>query len=245
MYSAFVGGDKIVEVTDNHSDDNLRADTIVNDFEWEHLKNILKSNDIKALEKFADDLVSRVQTQKIADIFFCKNLFSQLVNFTLRVARLNGINARLKIDEAKYMSDVYKSESVVEIGEVLKEIGKKIGGLIVESQGNDINVISKIKNHIKSNYYQGFTINNIAKYVHMSPTYISYLFKKETGMTVLEYATTIRMEKACELLVSTDRSVLEICFDVGYVEQGYFTKQFKKFSGLTPTEYKKKVRNNE
>ena len=77
--------------------------------------------------------------------------------------------------------------------------------------------------------------------VNVSPYYFSKLFKAETGMNFIDYLTQLRMDKAKDLLAHTNKSMKEICREVGYSDPNYFSRSFKKNVGLTPTEYKGNV----
>ena len=77
-----------------------------------------------------------------------------------------------------------------------------------------------------------------------SPYYFSKLFKEEMGQSFIEYVTGIRMEKAKELLSKTDKSMKEICNEIGYADPNYFSRTFKKNVGFTPTEFKEKREEN-
>ncbi len=78
----------------------------------------------------------------------------------------------------------------------------------------------------------------MAKEVGISPYYLSKLFKESEGTGYIEYTTKLRMDYAKEQLGSTDRSVKEICRDAGYQDPNYFSRIFKKWTGMTPTEYR-------
>ena len=78
----------------------------------------------------------------------------------------------------------------------------------------------------------------MSREVNISPYYFSKLFKEETGENFIEYVTAARMERAKELLDSTDKSMKEICVEIGYADPNYFSRSFKKNIGVTPTEYK-------
>ena len=69
--------------------------------------------------------------------------------------------------------------------------------------------------------------------------YFSTMFKKETGITISEYIVQTRMEKAKELLRFTNMSVASICEQVGYADVKSFTRNFKKSTGMKPSEYRK------
>ena len=75
----------------------------------------------------------------------------------------------------------------------------------------------------------------------MNPQYISQLFKNEIGVGFLNYLTSIRMEKAKSLLLTTSLSVAEIAEETGYNDYRVFTKVFKKTEGITPSQFRRGV----
>ena len=99
-------------------------------------------------------------------------------------------------------------------------------------------VVVKAKEYIKSHYQRDISLDDVSKEVNISPYYFSKLFKEKAGENFIEYVTRIRMDKAKELLNSTDKSMKEICSEVGYSDSNYFSRSFKKNVGVTPTEYK-------
>ena len=94
------------------------------------------------------------------------------------------------------------------------------------------------KEYIRNNYSKALNLDEVSYFVNISPYYFSKIFKEGTGENFIEYLTNIRMEKAKELLNSTDYSMKEICAMVGYSDPNYFSRSFKKNVGVTPTEYK-------
>jgi two-component system response regulator YesN len=64
------------------------------------------------------------------------------------------------------------------------------------------------------------------------------------GITLIDYVTSVRIERAKELLLSTDQNCTEVCFQVGYNNQSYFTRTFKDLVGMTPREFKKMNKRN-
>lgn len=100
------------------------------------------------------------------------------------------------------------------------------------------NVVDIAQEYIKQNYAKPLNLDEVSYYVNISPYYFSKIFKEGTGENFIEYLTNIRIEKAKELLSSTDYSMKEICVMVGYSDPNYFSRSFKKNVGVTPTEYK-------
>ncbi|MDF2671124.1 MAG: AraC family transcriptional regulator [Paenibacillus sp.] len=99
--------------------------------------------------------------------------------------------------------------------------------------------------YIKDNLDQNLSLQQVAKFVHLNPNHFSEVFKRETGFTYLEFVTQERMLRAVGLLGSTDSKVSEVARRVGYEDIKYFTQQFKKHTGQTPSEYRGSLRNTE
>ena len=100
-------------------------------------------------------------------------------------------------------------------------------------------VIEKAKQYIMDNYQDpGLSVEQICRYLHMSPAYFSTMFKKATGQTYIAYLTEVRLNKAVELLNMTDEKTYVIASQVGYQEQNYFSYVFKKRFGVSPTRYR-------
>lgn len=104
--------------------------------------------------------------------------------------------------------------------------------------------IMQARRYVQQHLDQKISLEEMAKFLHMNPSYFSRLFKKETGENFIEYITRVKMERAKELLDWTWKSVEEISAEVGYENKSYFTKVFKTTIGLTPGEYRDKRERN-
>ena len=105
-----------------------------------------------------------------------------------------------------------------------------------EEKGNTI--VGKARQYIDRNFCQELSLEDVSRYVDVSPYYFSKLFKAETDQTFVEYVTALRIERAKNLLANPDASIKEICAGVGYSDPNYFSRIFKKVTGRTPTEYR-------
>ena len=102
-------------------------------------------------------------------------------------------------------------------------------------------LIGKVKKYLQHNYMTvDISLDSVSNIVNLNPTYFSALFKKETGVNFLDYLTDLRIQAARTLLTDPLRSTGEIASMVGYDSAGYFARAFKKRTGMTPTEYRKK-----
>ncbi len=99
----------------------------------------------------------------------------------------------------------------------------------------------KILLYVDSHYTEDISLSGIAKVLFMSPSYIGQLFKKETGITFVQYLTQKRLEDAKQMLTSTDMLVTDISASVGFNDYFYFCRIFKKNTQLTPMQYRQKM----
>lgn len=99
-------------------------------------------------------------------------------------------------------------------------------------------VIEKVKVYIEKNYYKNITQDFISCLFYLNRSYLSTLFKKTTGQKFIDYLNTIRIKKAKEQLLATDKKMYLIAKSVGYDNTKYFFRIFKKFEGMTPEQYR-------
>lgn len=107
---------------------------------------------------------------------------------------------------------------------------------IPSSKNKDI--IKRAISYINSYYTHPIKLDDVANHVHMNASYLSTLFKRETGVPFSEYVQKIRIEEGKCLLTNTQDSIPSIAISVGFNDQSYFTKVFKKLTGLTPRQYR-------
>lgn len=106
-------------------------------------------------------------------------------------------------------------------------------------------IIKAAVDKINCCYAQEINLESIARYLNISPTYLSRLFKKELNVNFKEYLTDVRITHAKELLKDIRFKVYEVAEQVGYIDQRYFSEIFKSKTGLTPLEYREKVREDD
>jgi len=105
-------------------------------------------------------------------------------------------------------------------------------------------IIKEIKQFIKSNFYQeDISLLSAAKDINLSPQHLSRVFKKEMGITFVDYLTQVRLDKAIELFEDDELKMYEIAERIGYSSQHYFSSVFKKVLGVSPIEYRSQCKN--
>lgn len=103
-------------------------------------------------------------------------------------------------------------------------------------------LVEKVCRYIDENYARSISLDEMCQMAGFSKYYFSRIFKQYKGMSLIDYITFRRMEKAKELLRNPQNSIKEISANVGYSDANYLTNIFKKWEGISPTEYRSKCR---
>lgn len=95
---------------------------------------------------------------------------------------------------------------------------------------------------IDKNYNQDINLESVAAYIHLNPQYFSRYFKSKIGINFINYLSSLRVKKAKDLLLNTDKNITEISQQVGYLDSSYFSKVFLKSVGMTPNKFRSQNR---
>ena len=103
-------------------------------------------------------------------------------------------------------------------------------------------IVDIMVDYIHNHYEENINRNMLAELIRLSPEYVGKMFKKEMGMGISEYLNNFRIQKAQNLLSTTNYKVIDIALMVGYDNMPYFSSLFKKTVGMSPVEYKKMLK---
>ena len=137
----------------------------------------------------------------------------------------------LKMDNCKTIEDINHLHKEMAFDYTEKMLTLKKSSVISKS-------ITLCIDYIYSHINSRITIEELAEYVDLSPSYLSRLFKKELGISVSEYITKKKMEKAQNLLRYSDNSIIDIANYLSFSSQSHFIQVFKNTVGLTPKKYR-------
>lgn len=105
--------------------------------------------------------------------------------------------------------------------------------------GHSVTVAYNIMNYINHHFTEDISVDKIAAELYLNKNYIAHIFKEETGYSLIAYAILLRINRAKLMLAKTDKSITQIATECGYDDFTYFSRQFKKTTGLTPSAYRK------
>ncbi len=231
---------------------------------YKDLDSFFKYDDYSILEKNQKTLIEGIKTGNLIavkgkldeitgyiDEAFDKIGMEYLKNFYWNtISLINNIRVSIsvadndkKIDSKKDIGSLYnmiqKCDNVKDLNELLEEIAISVASKVNSFNNKSIKLIlRKAIDYLKEHYNEQVTLNEVARNIYVSTYYISRMFKKELGKNFVDYLNEIRIEKAKELLKDVQYKAYEIAEMVGIPDAHYFSKLFKKYVGVTPTEYR-------
>lgn len=204
------------------------------------LRQYIERHDAGNIEFLINDIFSNEKIKKY-NAAYIRIIWARIIQILLNVANPTFTN------DLKNMEKLVLNFEIFDSFRSMDELRSYLYMLILDSihmnADIDINAKNKIKmgiKYIQDNYNRDIAINELAEKFAISPNYFSTIFKRETGLTTVNYIKELRLKKACEYLVNSNKSIVDISKEVGYEDSQYFFRVFKKATGLTPLEYRRK-----
>jgi AraC-like DNA-binding protein len=140
-------------------------------------------------------------------------------------------------EEIKNKNDLYIQISEAKTIEIVFYIKRFIECKMKNVSANN-NVVWKIKNMIDDNFQKEINLSTISENVFLSEEYLRHLFKDEYGVSPIKYLIQKRVDHAKILLIETSKTIKELSYDCGFSDEHYFSKLFKKMTGLSPVQFR-------
>jgi len=207
----------------------------------EKLISALKADDAEKLSEAVKRIFASMSHGRPDGLKYGRNLCLQLVLAVgQHVMELGAADPELEAMETELTEALYAKETLGDMHQLIEEyLFAALGRIREKRLGKTANVVERVRAYIDQHYAEvGLTVADIGKAVYLSSTYVSLLFKQETGGTIGEYLTQVRVDKAKELLRDPQYKFYDICHAIGYTDPSYFTKLFKKVTGVTPSAYR-------
>jgi two-component system response regulator YesN len=236
----YLGKNRIITMNSLESSDadgTNRYDLVPN----EQLMSALKAADSDKLRESLDGIFTDLNRNRRDGSKYGRNVCLQIV---LAVGQLlleiGAQSPELESSESELWEALFETETSGEMRHLIEAYLTAVCERIREKRtGKVANLVERVRAVIDQGYSDGgLTVADIGKAVYLTPTYVSLLFKQETGQTINEYLTQVRVDKAKELLRDPQYKFYDICHAIGYTDPSYFTKLFKKATGVTPSVYR-------
>jgi len=147
-----------------------------------------------------------------------------------------SVNIPARYHVANFLQSGINEETIVD--DVAKVFMKAFLPFVDNNIPRSAGLYYEVKYYIDNHYTDELSLNKIADLFHLNPNYVSQLFKTKGFTTFSKYITNLRVEKAKELLSGESSSINSVAKSVGFENEKYFYKVFKKYTGYTPTQYK-------
>lgn len=203
-------------------------------------------------------LLSRVRTGNSQEVKALLNelighvLFSEggkLESVRIRAVELTTLLSRVAMDggartdriyqlNSNFLSLLYQEQDLDELCMVLQDVLESFMSAMFYEKDKGNPYIRKALRFIGDNYTQHLELSRVAEYAGLSPSYFSTLFREVVGYSFREYLNRIRIEESKRLLLSTQYSLADIAVAMGFPDQSYYCKVFKKITGLTPSKFR-------
>lgn len=207
------------------------------------IDSIFSCNTELALEN-TEKMLNAISTMEDGDIDGIKNNVFWLISIISRLFSENqSIFTPFPGIDSEFTDKIFELSNFNEIMELTKNFVTKItSDMLSNMYTGDSHVISRAIKYINQNYTSKISLQDIEDNLGVNQSYFSTLFRQETGKTFVEYTHQLKMQYACFLLENTNLSIQEISEAIGFDDQSYFTKVFKKQKDITPKKWREKNR---
>ncbi|MFA9464890.1 MAG: AraC family transcriptional regulator [Velocimicrobium sp.] len=194
--------------------------------------------DIDSLTQLIMQQEQKCQMQNLSgkQVFSCYKDLVQVISFSKK-----NYMPETRFPEQSFFIEKFRNTiSMEELFCWLREYVRVEFQRHIESRKNSSIVPIRIaKQFIAENYNTSISLEEVSGMIGFNPAYFSTLFKKETGKNFTEYITEIRVQNAKQIIVKTNMDISDVAVEVGYSDLKYFSKLFKKITGVSPSEYRK------
>lgn len=219
--------------------ENIQKDSYPYEKEKE-LLNKVKLGDSREANAVLNDLLGYVLFSEGNSLDIVKARAIELCSLLSRTAIEGGASTDtvLKLNN-QFLQNLTGINSLDILCQKLQEIVEAFSESMFNSiPSKNSEIIKKAMLYISEHFNTALTLEDVAEQVHLHPSYFSSLFKQSTGSSFKEYLNMVRIEESKRLLANTDFSIIDIAVAVGFEDQSYFSKVFKKYTGLTPKQFR-------
>ena len=205
------------------------------------LLNRVRMGDRNGAKEILNEILSDILLHSASNIELIKARILELIVVISRAAVEGGasLNKLLGLNYG-FISELSSLNAIEDICMWIVKVLDVFMDTVYESRDiKNSKVLSDALSYIREHYRENLTLDLVSKNVYISSYYLSHLFKEELDITFVEYLTKIRIEMAKKRLKNQDLSIMDIASEVGYDDSSYFSKVFKRNTGLSPSQYRK------
>lgn len=197
------------------------------------MKQDIRMKDVQSLRDHFERFSQRYRSQTAFSQMYIKFLFANLLKDIYDAVPGEGEKQlNTKIDQ------LYRSFDFVQVTDIVSDsinlLEKTFSGRVQTGHRE----VEAVKRYIAAHYGDEMSVERLSELVYMAPSYLSSVFKKETGQNLNRFIKSVRMEKAKELLEQTMMKIVDISTACGYPNVSYFCSSFREYYGISPQKFR-------
>lgn len=200
------------------------------------LNTAISMKNTKDIGYYVEALVKAVASSKSVSVIYMHHVFYDLIRklyLEFGICDSELIQGRI--------SRVVSCRDYLQLSETFRDMLDEIIQAERSQEEQVAQAVRQVIRIIQQEYTRDLSLDYLAQKVHFTSSYLSYVFKKETGDNLVKYITDYRMGRARLLLEDSSQKILQVAKQCGYDNQSYFNRLFKNYYGVTPTQYKEKI----
>ncbi len=237
-YRVLMEGDRVIYIGDVEPDRSQQLS--LEEEDQRALSAAVKLGSSRQVEEVVDFLINRVR-ESLLPLPQCHLYFQEIITCLTKLIRSGGV--RMEAVFGPGFTGVVSLTDFRSLGELeqwltgrCQILREQLGRQRTDSAWR---IVEQAKNYLAEHYASSDTnVDALCAHLHLSPTYFSTLFKRETGKSFTAYVTDLRMERAAALLRDTDEKTYLIAEQTGYQDPNYFSYVFKRHFGVTPSKFR-------
>jgi len=235
---------KLTGISDDEGTDEYdNYDAVLNSIKKAaELEDYIESGDKQGFLERLEQIMDIVSSQDVTyDI-------QKQVYYSIATMYLSSLNRWRLVSKARENIDIEKLMNMEEHGswDNVKIYFRQIADFIFEERNTDAfiranKILQFIKNYVEEHINEDLSLTKLGEMLHFHPFYLSRMFKQVTGKNLTEYISQVKLRKAKEMLQRGEIRINEVASALGFETASYFTRFFKKYTGMTPNEYRESV----
>lgn len=200
----------------------------------------VKIGDRTGAKEILNSILGTILFHNPGDLGVLKTRLLELLSILSRSAVEGGVDVDMMLEKnLGYVNKVMRIDNQEDLCAWISTALNEFIELVYASQdAKKVTQITPAINYIDANYDKPISLDEVARISHLSASRLAHVFKEQMGTTIIDYLTSVRIERAKQLLLATNQSCTEICFQVGYNNQSYFTRTFKTLVGMPPRRFR-------
>lgn len=193
----------------------------------------IRMKDIASLRQHFERLCSKYRAKSYFSHIYIKFIFSNLLkNFYEKAPDLTEEELNQEIEK------LYQAVDFKCITEIIQKNIDRLEKVFAEHPQTTHKEIEVVKKYIYEHFDEEIGVDQLARIVYLTPSYLSSIFKKETGQNLSKFIKQFRMERAKDMLENTTKKIVSISNEVGYPNVSYFCQSFRECFGVSPQKYR-------